>query len=156
MLLSVRRTREEAEGHRRLAMGLMATVRIADDASEWEIRNAISRGYYAVFHMCHAWLAFRDVAKPSEHLTLRRTVHIELGEVSGQRLAHFYALRKDADYNPWMLEAQEYSGSLDTFRERASKRLEQMKAEFERYWNRINEIVEKPDGGRTNGNSNAD
>jgi len=51
----------------------MATVGIPDDASEWEVRNAISRAYYAVFHMCHAWLALRHVAKPSEHLTLHRT-----------------------------------------------------------------------------------
>jgi len=153
MSVSVHRPREEAEGHLRLALGLMATVGIPDDASEWEIRNAISRAYYAVFHMCHAWLALRQVAKPSEHLTLHRTVHVELGEVSGQRMAHFHALRKDADYNPRMVEAKEYQGSLDTFRIRASARLGQMRAEFESYRKRIDEITEN---GGTNGNPNAD
>jgi hypothetical protein len=106
--------------------------------------------------MCHAFLALRNIAKPSEHLTLRRAVHVELGEVSGQRLAHFYALRKDADYNPQMADAKEYGGDLDTFRIRANARLSQMKAEFEGYRRRIDEIIERLDGGAANDNPDAD
>jgi len=100
-------------------MGLMATVGIPDDASEWEVRNAISRAYYAVFHMCHAWFSASACGQASEHLTC--TGRSMWSSVRfWQRLAHFHSLRKDADYNPRMVEAKEYQGSLDTFRIRAN------------------------------------
>jgi uncharacterized protein (UPF0332 family) len=140
-------------------MGLMATAGIADDASEWEIRNAISRSYYALFHMCHAWLALRNVEIPrghSVHSKLQETIRMEAGEVHGQRLASFHTLRKDADYKPRMLEAREYKGDLDRFRMRVNDRLDEMKAEFEGYRKRIDEIIERSDGGTTNGDPNAD
>jgi uncharacterized protein (UPF0332 family) len=141
---------EEAEGHRRLAFGLMATAALSRDATEWETRNAMSRGYYAVFHMCQALLALLNVTRPPAHRALRPIIKAALGEAYGQRLENFRDYREDADYNPWMLDKKEYRGDLDRFRYRAHRKLIQMKAEFERYSNRIGEEE------RRNGNSDAD
>jgi hypothetical protein len=55
-----------------------------------------------------------------------------------------------------MLEAREYKGDLDRFRMRVNDRLDEMKAEFEGYRKRIDEIIERSDGGTTNGDPNAD
>jgi uncharacterized protein (UPF0332 family) len=51
----------EVEEHLRLAEGFISTASVSSTATECEIRNALSRAYYAVMHICHGWLAMHDV-----------------------------------------------------------------------------------------------
>jgi len=128
--------RREVRRHLRMASGIMATAVIRDYSNEFEIRNALSRSYYALFHVCHAWLAMQNVPsnRRKQHETLIREIRVRKGKESGDRLDGFRVLRKRADYDePEFFEATPFGGDLDKFRLSAMRDQDRMTAEFDSY-----------------------
>jgi hypothetical protein len=93
-----------ARGHLRLAEGLIRTVVLGDTASEYEIRNAFSRAYYALFHVCGGYLWAStgiDVEKVvRDHGQLRHEMGRWMGRSFERFLGDVYELRRQADYRP--------------------------------------------------------
>jgi uncharacterized protein (UPF0332 family) len=102
-----------AEKHLRLAEGLIKTAKISDAASEYEIRNAFSRSYYALFHACcgYLWAAGIDVNSLGRK---HGRLHDEMGRWVGKSFGNFlrssYELRRKSDYIPeWNPPPQDMS-----------------------------------------------
>jgi uncharacterized protein (UPF0332 family) len=95
----------KAKSHLRLAEGFMGTAEIRDSASEYEIRNAFSRVYYALFHLCYAHLlgleidlvTVKEVA--SNHGRLHSSMRRPAGRAFERFLKRAYARRLQSDYN---------------------------------------------------------
>lgn len=128
--------RQEVRRHLRLAKGFIATAFIRPDSGEFEIRNALSRSYYALYHALHAWLAMKNVPKA------RRRRREELFEQVlrkrekgyGSRLDRFWSLRIKADYDePEFSEVSPYLGDLAKFRIGARDDLSLIEREIEFY-----------------------
>jgi uncharacterized protein (UPF0332 family) len=91
----------------RLADGLMQTVPFSSSASEYEIRNSMSRLYYAFFHVSLALLrsAGADPDKFSrDHGKVHAAVQARMGKYLGTFLRKLYLLRKLCDYDSNMFE----------------------------------------------------
>ncbi len=85
----------------RLASGLMATVQINSHSSEYDIRNSLSRLYYAFFHASLALLAASGINLQrisKNHGILHSRIQGRLGSYMGRRIKELYKLRRDADY----------------------------------------------------------
>lgn len=137
--------RQEVRRHVRMANGFIATVEIRDDSTEFEIRNALSRSYYALFHVCHAWLAMNNVplSRRKQHESLIRETRDERGKEFGDRLERFWLLRKRADYDePEFFEARPLQGDLDKSRLNAREHLSLMEREFESYTSEVENFLE--------------
>jgi uncharacterized protein (UPF0332 family) len=118
----------------------MATAFIRDDSGEFEIRNALSRAYYALFHACHAWLAVRNVpeSKRNDRVAVFGQVRSGRGKESGGRLDEFWLWRKRADYDkPEFLEAVVFQGDWSKVRLSARAQLSLMEREFESYLSEV-------------------
>lgn len=104
-----------ARGHLRLAEGLIRTAVLSDAASEYEVRNAFSRAYYALFHVCSGYLWAStgiDVEKiAKDHGRLRHEMGRWLGKSFERFLGDSYDLRRQADYRPEWNPAPIYSCS---------------------------------------------
>lgn len=89
----------------RLASGLMSTVRIGSQSSEYDIRNSLSRLYYAFFH---ASLALLTTAEPDiktisrTHGSVHSRIQDRLGKSMGRLLRELYDLRRRSDYESQM------------------------------------------------------
>jgi uncharacterized protein (UPF0332 family) len=109
----------------RLAKGFFQTVGLSPRASEYEIRNALSRCYYAFFHISHAVLGrYRG----------HELVSAEVGKsdaLLGEFVATLQALRIEADYIPDVVQMK-YSGELGAYRLRANQVLAEARMQFER------------------------
>jgi uncharacterized protein (UPF0332 family) len=96
----------KARSHLRLADGLIKTAEINDDASEFEIRNAFSRAYYALFHVCcaHLLASGTDATKAEEitrdHGRLHSTIRRPIGRLFERFVREAYDRRRQADYEP--------------------------------------------------------
>lgn len=137
--------RQEVRRHLRMANGFMATAVIRDDSSEFEIRNALSRSYYALFHVCHAWLAMKNVpsGRRKRHETLINEIRIKRGKEFGDRLEGFWVLRKRADYDePELFGAAPFGRDLDKFRLSATGDQGRMAAEFDSYVSELGSLLE--------------
>lgn len=138
---------DEETGHCRaligLAEGFMDTARITAESSEHEVRNALSRSYYGVFHSCRAWLLSKEIpAKKSQaHKRVQLYVGTHRGAAYADRLRDFYRLRQDSDYRPGMLEAAPYNGDLAKFRAIAETKVNSMRTEFDWYASEARRIV---------------
>ncbi len=93
-----------------LAEGFVKTAEIEEGSSEYEIRNAYSRVYYAMFHVCCAWLfsVGVDVRKvesvKDDHGRLHSEMQHRMGKHFGRLLRGSYALRLASDYKPeWLV-----------------------------------------------------
>jgi uncharacterized protein (UPF0332 family) len=107
--------RSEVRRHLRLANGFMDTAEIREDSDEFQVRNALSRSYYGLFHACHAWLAMNNVpfSRRSQHELLIKEIGDRRGKEFGERLAAFWMLRKQADYDrPELLAARPFQGDV--------------------------------------------
>jgi uncharacterized protein (UPF0332 family) len=113
----------------------MATAFIRDDSGEFEIRNALSRSYYALFHACHAWLAAKNVplSRRKHRVELFEQIRIKRGKDYGSRLDDFWLLRKRADYD----DPEYFQGDLDKFRLSARGDQGRMATEFSSYVSEI-------------------
>ncbi len=92
-----------AREHLRLAEGLIKTVAIGETASEFEIRNAFSRTYYALFHACwgYLWALGIDVnSLGRKHGRLHDEMGRWMGRSFGSFLRSSYELRRLSDYMP--------------------------------------------------------
>ena len=102
----------KARSHLRLAEGLMKTAQIADGASEFEIRNAFSRSYYALFHACYAHLlasgtdATKAAAIARDHGRLQSAMRRPMGKPFERFLKSACETRHRSDYKPeWTVPA---------------------------------------------------
>jgi uncharacterized protein (UPF0332 family) len=87
----------------------MQTVNISSSASEFEIRNSMSRLYYAFFHASLALLRSvgADTDKFSrDHGKVHAAVQARMGKYLGTSLRKLYHLRKMCDYDSYMFERQ--------------------------------------------------
>jgi uncharacterized protein (UPF0332 family) len=120
----------------RLAKGFLATAVIRDDSSEFEMRNALSRCYYGLFHVCHAWLAMKNV--PLSRRKHRQPLFDEIlskrGKEFSDRLEAFWLLRKKADYDePAFFQPGIFQDDLNKLRLSARGDRGRMEAEFDSY-----------------------
>ncbi len=102
-----------------LAFGLVQTVDIRADSSEYDIRNSMSRLYYAFFHVSVAFLlsAGLDVTKISkDHGKVHAAVHRRLGKYFGTLVTNLYRIRKFCDYDAEMFKRM-HSGNVERARQ---------------------------------------
>ena len=93
--------RAKVAAHLELANGFMDTVRIGALSSEYEIRNSISRLYYASYHATLALLLTvrSDVERFSRfHGRVHDEFQKRMGKFMGRRLRELYEFRRMCDY----------------------------------------------------------
>jgi hypothetical protein len=123
----------------------METAVIRDDSDEFQIRNALSRSYYALFHACHGWLAMKNVPKSrrKHHQLLFAEIRSKRGREFGDRLEGFWLLRMRADYDdPQLFHPDSIQGDLERFRLGAGEDLGRMEKEFDAYASEIDSFLE--------------
>jgi uncharacterized protein (UPF0332 family) len=127
--------RRGVRSHLELAKGFLETAIIEENATEVQIRNALSRGYYALLHVCNALLLSKNVgaSKFRTHEKLAYEIGRRVGEQARAELNSFYAIRRDADYTAGWVFGKEYAGSLDRFRLVQMRDLQRMREEFDAY-----------------------
>ena len=128
--------RQEVRRHLRLAKGFIESAVIRDDSNEFEIRNALSRSYYGLFHACHSWLALRNVpfSKRSQHEMVIKEIGDRRGKEFGERLNEFWSLRKQADYDrPELLRGRYFPAAVNRLRLSARGDCDRMAAEMTSY-----------------------
>ena len=93
----------------RLAQGLVESVDITALSSEYEMRNSLSRLYYAFFHGSLALLltAGRDTEGiRKDHGRVHDAVQARMGKYFDAFLRNLYRLRRDSDYDAIMFEGR--------------------------------------------------
>jgi uncharacterized protein (UPF0332 family) len=94
-----RATEQKVRLHLRLAKGLLETAAVRSESSEFEERNALSRAYYAMFHACCAWLAWRcGIVRKLKHAELLDEMHRRRGKAFGDFVRDLRGMREAADY----------------------------------------------------------
>ena len=84
--------------HVRLSRGSLDTAVLARESSEFEERNALSRGYYAALHASSALILSHETEPSKSHGTLHDQVQRRLGRSFGQFMRDLYELCRSADY----------------------------------------------------------
>jgi len=84
--------------HLRLAMGFLDSAILSVSSSEFEIRNALSRSYYAMLHACNALVLSCGMVPSKSHGGLRTQAQRLLGKPFGRLVSDLYELRRVADY----------------------------------------------------------
>jgi len=114
---------EQQSARLALAQGLRQR---ADHSSESELRDALSRSYYSLFHiglvlLGRDWIRHENLPKELERIDaeLARTV----GELS--------KLRESADYDPNML-SRDFGGDGELFRREVYKAVEKGRLAYQR------------------------
>lgn len=127
---------EKIAARLRLALGLLETVTIDSSSSEYDIRNSLSRLYYAFFHASLALL----MPIESDILAVSRShgmVHARIQRRFGKTMSitrtirELYELRKQSDYGADMF-AKRYGGNIEAARKEAILLLKRAKTDF--YW----------------------
>lgn len=123
---------ERCQGHLRLARGFALAAMITADSTECDVRTALSRSYYALFHACRAWLLASGVAeeKCRSHKGVRIHVRQLRGDMEADRLRDIFRLREDSDYRPEFFQPL---GDLPRFRAVAETKLALWRTEFDWY-----------------------
>ena len=139
---------ENVQGHFRLAIGFLATAAITPLSTECEVRNAVSRSFYALLHVCHAWVAMppRNVraSKRRQKKDLYFRISDHRGDESRKRLKRFEVERDKADYRP-----EVFVGDEERFRLVGLAATEEMRTEFNAYFRDVIEFVgEASDAGK--------
>jgi uncharacterized protein (UPF0332 family) len=118
----------ESDAHLRLARLFLTSAVLATDANEAQVRNSLSRAYYALFHFCNALLVYLDVPPKgrSHHGPLKFAVSQHVGVEAMERLRLFQRRREDADYKIRILES-EYKGDLDRYRAFANASVQEIR-----------------------------
>ena len=108
---------------------------------EFQLRNAVSRAYYALFHVCNAWLVLRNVSERerTRHGNLQQTIGRLRGRVSKSNLLRFYVLREKADYEPSRWKPEDLELAADAVRD--------MSYEVDEYLAEIQAEAEQARGG---------
>ncbi len=95
--------KDAANRHLNLAHGLMSTTELSAKPSEFEVRNAFSRTYYALYHASHAflWVSKTDVsALGKTHGRLHEAMGRWMGKPFADFLKNSYEFRRKSDYRP--------------------------------------------------------
>lgn len=104
--------KEKAWAHLRLGEGFITSADVGDASSEYDIRNAFSRAYYALFHACYAHLLGRgidpvmveEVAR--NHGRLHSSMRHPMGKPFERFVRKTYDRRRQSDYKPgWRVPA---------------------------------------------------
>jgi len=116
-----------------LAEGLR---QLADHSSESELRDALSRSHYSLFHaslvlLGREWVRHENLPKELEHVDqeLARTV------------AELSKLREGADYDPDLLGREEYKGDLEVLRVKTADALERGRTAYRKILDEIDKTV---------------
>jgi uncharacterized protein (UPF0332 family) len=98
----------------RLALA-KALRELADGSSEVALRGALSRSYYSIFH------AAKVLDRKIDHDNLVAELE-KVEEGLGEKVGAIRDLRAKADYNPGFIDL-EYGGSVEVFKERARRQV---------------------------------
>lgn len=118
----------------RLASGLMATVQIGSQSSEYDIRNSLSRLYYAFFHASLALLATTDpnIDRMSRtHGAVHEKIQSRFGKRMSRVVREIYDLRRESDYETNMF-SDRYRDNIEEARKWSILLLKRVKTDF--YW----------------------
>jgi uncharacterized protein (UPF0332 family) len=120
----------------RLALGLIETVKIDSSCSEYDIRNCLSRMYYAFFHASLALLMATEPdieAVSRSHGMVQARIQRRFGKTMSitRTVRELYDLRKQSDYEADMF-ARRYRGNIEAARKEAILLVKRAKADF--YW----------------------
>jgi uncharacterized protein (UPF0332 family) len=120
----------------RLASGLMETAEIAPTCSEYELRNSLSRLYYAFFHASIALLSATesDIEQISRnHGALHARLQRKFGKTMliSRMIRELYEVRKNCDYETGMFRTK-YGGNIEAGRKDSILLLKRAKTQF--YW----------------------
>ena len=124
-----------AEQRKRLALA-EGLRQLADHSSESELRDALSRSYYSLFH---ASLVLLD-REWIRHENLPRELK-EIDEELAQNVAELSKLREGADYDPDLLRREEYNGDLEVFRVKTADVLERGRTAYRKILDEIGKAV---------------
>jgi uncharacterized protein (UPF0332 family) len=94
-----RETEQRIRRHVRLSKGLLDTALLTPAGSEFEERNALSRGYYAALHATSALMLSHETEPSKSHGRLHDQVQRRLGRSFGQFMRELYEQRRFADYD---------------------------------------------------------
>lgn len=104
--------KRRANAHLRLGEGFITSAMVGDRSTEYEIRNAFSRTYYALFHVCYAHLLGRQIDPVAveviarDHGGFHSKMQGVVGKWFGRLLRDIYELRRQSDYKPeWPVPA---------------------------------------------------
>ena len=127
---------EQIAARLRLALGLIETVKIDSSSSEYDIRNCLSRLYYAFFHASLALLLATEsdiVAVSRSHGMVHARIQRRFGKTMSitRTIRELYDLRRQSDYEADMF-ASRYGGNIEKARKEAILLLKRAKADF--YW----------------------
>jgi uncharacterized protein (UPF0332 family) len=120
----------------RLALGLLETATIDSSSSEYDIRNSLSRLYYAFFHASLALLMAIEsdiLAVSKSHGMVHARIQRRFGKTMSitRTIRELYDLRKQSDYEADMF-AKRYGGNIEAARKEAILLLKRAKTDF--YW----------------------
>jgi uncharacterized protein (UPF0332 family) len=119
----------------RLALA-RALRELADGSSEVALRGALSRSYYSIFH------AAKVLDRKIDHDNLVAELE-KVEEGLGEKVGAIRDLRAKADYNPGFIDL-EYGGSIEVFKERARRQVNDGLLVFNRI---VREIEERSRSG---------
>jgi|SRR5580704_1773965 uncharacterized protein (UPF0332 family) len=127
---------EKIAARLRLALGLLETVTIDSSSSEYDMRNSLSRLYYAFFHASLALLMAIEsdiLAVSKSHGMVHARIQRRFGKTMSitRTIRELYDLRKQSDYEADMF-AKRYGGNIEAARKEAILLLKRAKTDF--YW----------------------
>jgi uncharacterized protein (UPF0332 family) len=123
----------ESEEHFRLAQSFLASAELPPGATEAQIRNTLSRSYYALFHFYNAWLVYKSVPrkKRATHRELQKSLAEQNGLAGrGEQLKLFYRGRENADYRIGVVEGPDFQGDIERYRDFARESLQEISSIF--------------------------
>ncbi len=117
-----------------LGFGLFLSVEFTATCTEYDVRNGLSRLYYAFFHASLAFLLSQgeDIdTYRRKHGNVHAAIDRRMGKPFGRLLRELYRSRQRADYEPDFLDVS-YGGELERARAAARTTLSRGKQNF--YW----------------------
>jgi len=131
----------------RLALGLMETSVITSSSSEYDIRNSVSRIYYAFFHASVALLLAtdEDIEKVRKnHGMLHERIQRKFGTtmIITRLIRELYDLRRECDYEANMF-VRKYRGNIEEARKDTILLIERAKPQFFWIYNQARQFLSK-------------
>ena len=124
----------------------MQTVSISSSASEYEMRNSISRLYYAFFHVSLALLRSVQIDTDKfsrDHGKVHAALQARMGKYLGTCLKKLYHRRKLCDYDSDMFE-REYSRDVESARRDLLPWIKRETTNFHWLHREARKVLEKP------------